>query len=380
MSTATLENNKASGKMTAAQMSAKLAEAQARISQLESKLATTARPATVSKRQIVERPEWDFNVSIQPVHSIICGEKKNDKIVEGRTILLASDSSADAYAVINNDTKKVIRFSSAKYGLISNVDLIDVVRGALKDTGYDPKGATFSAYMSPDGGVFNAKFQYKEKQTSLTKVGDFMGIEFIVRNSYNGKVKAQILTQAIRLACLNSMCTPGDSYALSRRHQVTKIDEIDEKLVKASIETAAANFSKTLDIFERMADVPLKLEQGSNILARLCDEDFRKTPLVFGKRNARSIRNLWLNPDRRAEDKDNLNLYGLLNAVTEFTTHELEGTRKQYETASRINEYCLFNFSEAAESKDVLKSLLKKSDTDLDILRETSDEEETATA
>jgi hypothetical protein len=104
-------------------------------------------------------------------------------------------------------------------------------------------------------------------------------------------------------------------------------------VIKGSIQ----GFNKGTEVFARLAERTIGNDEGNVILDNLTK---RK---VIAERNVDKIKILWNGP-KRPEDKAR-NLWNLYNAITEFTTHQIEPT--SYELAARINKGSLHALNRA---------------------------------
>lgn len=138
----------------------------------------------------------------------------------------------------------------------------------------------------------------------------------------------------LRLVCTNGLKTLQEEFSLTQKHS----DKLDVSRLVDVVAGAVEGFKDSTKLFSRLADRPVKHEQGYAILDNLTKAK------VIADRNVDKVKIIWNDPSHR-EDKSR-NLWSLYNAVTQFTSHQVEPT--SYELAQRINRGTLVALNKAS--------------------------------
>lgn len=240
------------------------------------------------------------------------------------------------------DTKQVLGVCTERYSLVQNATLVDTVENAFDDNGLG--NFERKAYVMRDGARVYVQYDFKNQLTKLPKVGDDIGMRLTLNNSFDRSCRVSFEIGMLRLVCTNGMKTLGDEYSITQKHS----DNLDMNKLVEVIRGSIQGFQKGTEVFARLAEVNVSQDQGNIALDNLTK---RK---VIAERNVDKIKILWNNP-KRQEDKAR-NLWNLYNAITEFTTHQIEPT--SYELAARINKGSLHALNKASLIDGELKKLI----------------------
>lgn len=246
--------------------------------------------------------------------------------------LLTPDGQASGWlGNRRTDTKQVLGVCTERYSLVQNKPLIETVENAFADNGlgnFDRK-----SYVMRDGARVYVQYDFKNQLTKLPKVGDDIGMRLTLHNSFDRSCRVSFEMGMLRLVCTNGMKTLGDEYSITQKHS----DNLDMAKLVDVIKGSIQGFNKGTEVFARLAERSIANDEGNVILDNLTK---RK---VIAERNVDKIKILWNGP-KRPEDKAR-NLWNLYNAITEFTTHQIEPT--SYELAARINKGSLHALNRA---------------------------------
>jgi Domain of unknown function (DUF932) len=246
--------------------------------------------------------------------------------------LLTPDGQASGWlGNRRTDTKQVLGVCTERYSLVQNKPLIETVENAFADNGlgnFDRK-----SYVMRDGARVYVQYDFKNQLTKLPKVGDDIGMRLTLHNSFDRSCRVSFEMGMLRLVCTNGMKTLGDEYSITQKHS----DNLDMAKLVDVIKGSIQGFNKGTEVFARLAERSIGNDEGNVILDNLTK---RK---VIAERNVDKIKILWNGP-KRPEDKAR-NLWNLYNAITEFTTHQIEPT--SYELAARINKGSLHALNRA---------------------------------
>ena len=246
--------------------------------------------------------------------------------------LLTPDGQASGWlGNRRTDTKQVLGVCTERYSLVQNKPLIETVENAFADNGlgnFDRK-----SYVMRDGARVYVQYDFRNQLTKLPKVGDDIGMRLTLHNSFDRSCRVSFEMGMLRLVCTNGMKTLGDEYSITQKHS----DNLDMAKLVDVIKGSIQGFNKGTEVFARLAERSIGNDEGNVILDNLTK---RK---VIAERNVDKIKILWNGP-KRPEDKAR-NLWNLYNAITEFTTHQIEPT--SYELAARINKGSLHALNRA---------------------------------
>ncbi len=229
------------------------------------------------------------------------------------------------------DTKQVLGVCTERYSLVQNKPLIETVENAFADNGLG--NFERKSYVMRDGARVYVQYDFKNQLTKLPKVGDDIGMRLTLHNSFDRSCRVSFEMGMLRLVCTNGMKTLGDEYSITQKHS----DNLDMAKLVDVIKGSIQGFNKGTEVFARLAERSIGNDEGNVILDNLTK---RK---VIAERNVDKIKILWNGP-KRPEDKAR-NLWNLYNAITEFTTHQIEPT--SYELAARINKGSLHALNRA---------------------------------
>lgn len=158
--------------------------------------------------------EYQFQVSLVPVYTI---EKK-----------VAGIQVPNKLAVLRKDTEQIIGLVSPKYQLLTHETVVEGFRKALGGYAYSEK-----IEMSPNGAKMFIKYTIKDFDIEVTP-GDFINLQFIVKNSYDGSNALNIILGAYRVYCTNGMIIGKSFSSFSQKHIGSetgiKVDVLKEKM------------------------------------------------------------------------------------------------------------------------------------------------------
>jgi hypothetical protein len=202
---------------------------------------------------------------------------------------------------------------------------------------------TRKEYSMRDGARVYVQYDFKNQLVKLPKVGDDLGLRLILNNSFDRTCRVSFEMGILRLVCTNGLKTLQDEFSLTQKHS----DKLDVSRLVDVVAGAVEGFKESTSVFSRLADRSIKQDQGHTILDKLTKAK------VIADRNTDKIKIIWNDPSHR-EDK-NRSLWSLYNAVTQFTSHQVEPT--SYELAQRINRGTLVALNKASLIEAEFKKL-----------------------
>ena len=270
------------------------------------------------------------------------------EVVQER-LLRASGNNAPIYANVRTDTDEVLGYSTDRYGIVQNDDLLGRAESAFASRGINYER---NVYATDNGAKMRAVYDLTGDQfrTKVPKVGDIMGYRLTVQNSFDRTLRVSFALGLMRLVCTNGMQTMQKDVDMVSKHS-QKLD-LDSLITDGALDKALGFLSKSGDVYGRLAATSLDEEQGLNVLANLTKKK------VMSEKVRERVAQLWNNRgDLLRSDNHDANLYNLYNAVTQHLTDEVEETRFEY--ASRMSNQVLKAFERGAGSQAQFTKLTK---------------------
>jgi len=259
-------------------------------------------------------------------------------------LVTPNGNRTSAFAVQREDTGEVFdKTFTNQYGLIRHDDVI-----TLAEEAFDKEGlADFNRKISVahNGARLYATYDFKSRLAEIPKVGDTVGFQMIIRNSYDGSLMAGVVAGARCLACSNGMTRLENEIELQKKHFVS----LTLDMLALAIEKAANRFDEMINDYAGMAKIKLDNTEGRRILFGL-----EKTDVLSGKVRG-DIESRWLNP-KASDNTTSRSLWGLYNAST-AEMRDLENNRFEYATG--LNARLGTTFAKIAKEKDYLTKLIK---------------------
>ena len=269
-----------------------------------------------------------------------------DYTVEKVPVFTPEGKDTGSYMTRRVDNGAILKVGVTKdYNVVQNRDVINPVKEVLADLGLEPTEEKY--YVMGDGARFKARYEFKDHTIEIPKVGDTLGFRLDLDNSFNLMHRIRTIGGALRLACTNGMTTLDKEHGISAKHSNKfNIDNI-VRAVKDSL-SAFENLKNENNVFTRMAQVELTQENGLNILENLVKKG------AISEIRREGIARIWNNPTHQ-EDKDR-NLYNLLNAATQFSTHEVAETH--FEMSEKLTTNITKLLTKAASNEGDLAKLI----------------------
>ena len=270
------------------------------------------------------------------------------EVVQER-LLRASGNNAPIYANVRTDTDEVLGYSTDRYGIVQNDDLLGRAESAFASRGIDFER---NVYATDNGAKMRAVYDLQGPQfeTKVPQVGDIMGYRLTVQNSFDRTLRVSFALGLMRLVCTNGMQTMQKDVDMVSKHS-QKLD-LDSLITDDALDKALGFLAKSGDVYGRLAATSLDEEQGLNVLANLTKKK------VMSEKVRERVAQLWNNRgDLLRSDNHDPNLYNLYNAVTQHLTDEVEETRFEY--ANRMSNQVLKAFERGAGSQAQFAKLTK---------------------
>lgn len=206
-------------------------------------------------------------------------------------------------AVVRQDNGDVLGIVSNKYQLLKHEDVVESFRKALSGIRHEEK-----VEVTNGGANLYLTYSFNEEMIEIRK-GDFVKLQFIVRNSYNGSSSLQIMLGAFRLVCTNGMIIGKKFFSFSQRH-IGAGGEIKIETIREKVEFLTAQFSKTLPTLQAMSEH--RLGAGESDETR------------FNKKNINLPEYLLKQARENYMVGQDYTRWGFYNALTDAITHSMK--------------------------------------------------------
>ena len=258
---------------------------------------------------------------------------------------------------IRTDNDEILGWTSDRYGLVNNADLLDKADAAFEARGID---VTRKVIVTEGGAKMRAQYDLSGDmfRAEVPQVGDTMAYRLTAQNSFDRSLRISFALGLVRLICTNGMVTMEKEVEMVKKH--SRQVNIGDIISDDALDRALAKLGESVNVYGRLAQVELEQEQGLNILQNLTNSK------VISEKVRESIAHIWNSPTHD-EDKDR-NLYNLNNAVTQHLTHEVADERFEY--ANRVTTNVLKRFDMAARNPKRLEKLWTPVKSDVVVVTE----------
>lgn len=191
--------------------------------------------------------------AMKPQGGIITGDDCFFPVKVERATLSTGELTPDAY-IVNEQSGRAVGRYLREGSLLRNESLVETFEKKMSEAGFE---FTVSYRCFANGDFENARFEAVYTITngpSMEVAGDAVGLEIILKNSYDGSWTISMSRRTRRLICLNGMESTVDEIALCKKHSA-KLDlsklafKIEDTVNGAAIE--AKQFDKmTGRVFE----------------------------------------------------------------------------------------------------------------------------------
>ena len=258
---------------------------------------------------------------------------------------------------IRTDNDEILGWTSDRYGLVNNADLLDKADAAFEARGI---AVTRKVIVTEGGAKMRAQYDLSGDmfRAEVPQVGDTMAYRLTAQNSFDRSLRISFALGLVRLICTNGMVTMEKEVEMVKKH--SRQVNIGDIISDDALDNALAKLGDSVNVYGRLAQVELEQEQGLNILQNLTNSK------VISEKVRESIAHIWNSPTHD-EDKDR-NLYNLNNAVTQHLTHEVADERFEY--ANRVTTNVLKRFDMAARNPKRLEQLWTPVKSDVVVVTE----------
>lgn len=204
-------------------------------------------------------------------------------------------------AIVRKDTNDVLGIVSEKYKLRTHGEVINAFRTALEGQGFEEK-----IQLAKNGAQLFATYKLLGEQIEVG-VGDFVSLQFVVKNSYDGSSALQIMLGAYRLVCSNGMVIGKSFYKFSQRHIGDKNGAMDTEKLRGQIFALSEQFRGVLPTLQKMSNQEVTAAE---------EYLFDAKTLQLPEYIVEEARAQW----QQERDK---NVWGFYNSLTHAITHSM---------------------------------------------------------
>lgn len=302
-----------------------------------------------------QNSEFNYNV-IQTAASgmdskeilAIIGDTGIDSQVRLDMVQRIARENGNSYFRFNRreDTGEYLGVVSKDYAVVQNSELVNAVEEAFS---LRPELGAFSRSVAVmgQGEKVAITYRFDSYTRKLAKVGDSVGFQLTIRNSFDRSWQASLIGGLMKLACLNGMTTLAKELALLQRHS----SRLSLKFVGDMIQRAMEVFHKSTAHFDNLASVSITQAEGRHVIAYALEKYS-----VISTVTAQAVTKLWEAPTYAVDADRNL-----MNLYSAFTQHLRDET--SYMKASRVGDTVAGMFRDAIRKADFLAEIRAMRDT-----------------
>ena len=167
---------------------------------------------------------------------------------------------------VREDNDEILGWTTDRYGLIQNSDLLDRADQAFSDRGISVER---NVIITEDGAKMRAQYDLQGDmfQSEVPEVGDVMAYRLTAQNSFDRSLRVSFALGLVRLVCTNGMTTMEKEVEMVKKHS-TQVN-IGDIISDDALDRALAKLKSSVDVYSRLASVNIEQEQGLNILQNL---------------------------------------------------------------------------------------------------------------
>ena len=213
--------------------------------------------------------------------------------------------------IIREDNNNILGVVSSKYGLLKHEDVINAFEQALVGIEHQRM-----IKLNESGSSMFATFKLDNIKGEVEK-GDFVSLQFVVKNSYDGSNALQVILGAFRLVCSNGLIVGKQLFTYSQRH-IGSGSEIQITILKEKINFLIAQFHNTIPLLSQMTEKKI----DSNLIG------------MFDNKIILLPKYLLLKAKEQYDKEEKKTVWTYYNSLTQAITHNMKK-----ESPSMILEY-----------------------------------------
>ena len=180
--------------------------------------------------------------------------------------LNGKEFKSQRFANIRVDTGEELGWSSERYAIVQNRDLIERAESkfAERGIGWNKRNIIATANGSKLRAVYDLS---GDMFKSEVRKWVMMGYRLILQNSFDLSLRVSFALGLLRLVCSNGMQTMEKDVDMVSKHS-SKLD-LDNLITDKALNTALASLKDSTDVFAKLAGIQVEQEQGLNILQNI---------------------------------------------------------------------------------------------------------------
>jgi len=284
------------------------------------------------KNQITDSSESETKVTDNPFY-----------LVTQERLHLPDGTPTPFYGNVRKDTGVCLKAVTERYTIVQNQDLIEKAESI-----FDTKGMKFDRKfdITQDGSRMYANYTFKNHGFKVQK--DDFQMRVSIRNSFDGSMKVSLVVGLLRVVCSNGAWSMDGGIDLMRKHTAS----VDVEFASNAVDVAVRNFQSQYDTLDLFSRTKLNQQEGHELLNGLVKRS------VLADRVADKDREIWEKPTYEADRQRNV--YNLWNAITQHTTHEVDGVRRKVELATRLSTNATMTLAEHARKGRISDLFVKE--------------------
>lgn len=284
------------------------------------------------KNQITDSSESETKVTDNPFY-----------LVTQERLHLPDGTPTPFYGNVRKDTGVCLKAVTERYTIVQNEDLIEKAESIFASKGMK---FTRKVDVTQDGARMYANYTFDTHGFKVQK--DDFKFKLAVRNSFDGSMKVSLVVGLMRVVCTNGAWSMDGGIDLMRKHTASVDVEFASNAVDIALKSFHAQY-ETLDLFSRQR---LTQQEGHELLNGLVKRS------VLADRVADKVREIWEKPTY--EEDRNRNVYNLWNAITQHTTHDVDGVRRKVELATRLSTNATMTLADYARKGRISDLFVKE--------------------
>ena len=161
---------------------------------------------------------------------------------------------------IRTDNDEILGWTSDRYGLVNNADLLDKADGAFAARGID---VTRKVIVTEGGAKMRAQYDLSGDmfRAEVPQVGDTMAYRLTAQNSFDRSLRISFALGLVRLICTNGMVTMEKEVEMVKKH--SRQVNIGDIISDDALDRALAKLGESVNVYGRLAQVELEQEPVS---------------------------------------------------------------------------------------------------------------------
>lgn len=221
-------------------------------------------------------------------------------------------------AIVRTDTETVLNVVSSRYSTIQNAVFFDLLADAEK------QGFIKNLHGGSFSGGKKTYVQAEFGDPASLKGNDEIRARLLLANSHDGSFSFRSNLSPIRIACMNTLiaAVSDQDTKISIRHTQSHAEKLET--LKIVLQSLAHSFEKTMQFYTAFANKQLNRAEVETFIKSVLKLNSKPQNEITENELSRMTRLIQLFETGRGQDLNSKSLWSAFNAVTEFTSHELD--------------------------------------------------------